>query len=179
MLGDGGEAVVVPPAHTGTLAQAERASKELGLEGVVAKRTDSVYLPGRRGTAWVKLKTQVHQEVVVVGARKGRSGGSDDIASLLVAIPDQEGRLRYAGRVGSGFSGAQSAEIVGTLRRLERKTPPVDDVPATDRSDAWWVTPKLVGEATVAGRTREGRLRHAVWRGWRPDKSADEVRWAT
>ena len=177
VLGTGGDAVSVPPAHTGTLAQAQRASRELGLEGVVAKRVDAVYLPGQRGSAWVKLKTQRHQEVVVIGVRQGRGGRSGGIGSLLVAVGDDEGELRYAGRVGTGFSAAQLADIEKTLRRIERKTPPVDDVPAADRTDAWWVTPRLVGEVSLAGRTRDQRVRQAAWRGWRPDKEAGEVRW--
>lgn len=100
-----GRSVTVPSAHTGILAQAERASRGLCLEGVVAKRVDSVRLPGRRGSAWIKLKS------------------------------------------------------------------------AADCSNAWWVTPRRVGEVAAAGRTRDGRLRQAVWRGWRPDTSAEEVRW--
>ena len=153
------------------------ASRGLGLEGVVAKRVDAVYLPGQRGSAWVKLKTQRHQEVVVIGVRQGRGGRSGGIGSLLVAVGDDEGELRYAGRVGTGFSAAQLADIEKTLRRIERKTPPVDDVPAADRTDAWWVTPRLVGEVSLAGRTRDQRVRQAAWRGWRPDKEAGEVRW--
>ncbi len=169
--------VVVPPFHQGSLAQAQRVSKELGLEGVVAKRMDSVYLAGQRGSAWIKLKTQTHQEVVVIGAREGRGGRAGTIGSLLVAIPDEGGTLRYAGRVGSGFSEAALKDIVKKLRAVERKTPAVDDVPREDQSDAWWVTPKFVGEAAIAGRTRDGRLRHAVWRGWREDKDPREVTW--
>ncbi|WP_313815238.1 ATP-dependent DNA ligase [Citricoccus sp.] len=172
-----GDVVSVPPGYRGTLARAQRASRDLGLEGVVAKRTDSLYLPGRRGSAWIKLKLQQHQEVVVIGAREGRGGRSGGIGSLLVAVPDEEGELRYAGRVGTGFSATQLAEAESRLRRLHRKTPPVPDVPAGDRSDAWWVTPSLVGEVSLAGRTRSGRVRQASWRGWREDKSPDEVRW--
>ncbi|MDO5668617.1 MAG: ATP-dependent DNA ligase [Corynebacterium sp.] len=171
-----GEHVTVPPAHTGSLAQAEKVSRELALEGVVAKRADSTYLPGKRGKAWLKLKTQLHQEVVVIGARHGKGGRAGGIGSLLLAVPE-EGELRYAGRVGTGFTAAQLKDIETLLRRIERKTPPVDDVPETDQSDAWWVTPKLVGEVSLAGRTREGRVRQAVWRGWREDKDAVEVRW--
>ncbi|WP_313821769.1 ATP-dependent DNA ligase [Citricoccus sp.] len=172
-----GDVVSVPPGYRGTLARAQRASRDLGLEGVVAKRTDSLYLPGRRGSAWIKLKLQQHQEVVVIGAREGRGGRSGGIGSLLVAVPDEEGELRYAGRVGTGFSATQLAETESRLRRLHRKTPPVPDVPAGGRSDAWWVTPSLVGEVSLAGRTRSGRVRQASWRGWREDKSPDEVRW--
>ncbi|MFB9072118.1 ATP-dependent DNA ligase [Citricoccus parietis] len=172
-----GDVVSVPPGYHGTLARAQQASRDLGLEGVVAKRTDSLYLPGRRGSAWIKLKLQQHQEVVVIGAREGRGGRSGGIGSLLVAVPDEAGELRYAGRVGTGFSATQLAETESRLRRLSRKTPPVPDVPAEDRSDAWWVTPSLVGEVSLAGRTRSGRVRQASWRGWREDKSPDEVRW--
>ncbi|MGM7671216.1 ATP-dependent DNA ligase [Microbacterium sp. A93] len=174
-----GEVVAVPPGHRGTLAQARRASAELQLEGVVAKRTDSTYLSGRRGSAWIKLKLQQHQEVVVIGARHGQGGRAGGIGSLLVAVPDEAGQLSYAGRVGTGFSADQLREVQETLRRIERKTPPVQDVPAEDRADAWWVRPSLVGEVTLAGRTRAGRLRQAAWRGWRPDKSPEQVRWET
>ncbi|XKH57242.1 ATP-dependent DNA ligase [Citricoccus nitrophenolicus] len=172
-----GDVVSVPPGYRGTLARAQQASRDLGLEGVVAKRTDSLYLPGRRGSAWIKLKLQQHQEVVVIGAREGKGGRSGGIGSLLVAVPDEAGELRYAGRVGTGFSATQLAETEARLRPLHRKTPPVPDVPAEDRSDAWWVTPSLVGEVSLAGRTRSGRVRQASWRGWREDKSPDEVRW--
>ncbi|GAA1129229.1 ATP-dependent DNA ligase [Citricoccus alkalitolerans] len=172
-----GDVVSVPPGYRGTLARAQQASRDLGLEGVVAKRTDSLYLPGRRGSAWIKLKLQLHQEVVVIGAREGKGGRSGGIGSLLVAVPDEVGELRYAGRVGTGFSATQLAETESRLRRLRRKTPPVPDVPTEDRSDAWWVTPSLVGEVSLAGRTRSGRVRQASWRGWREDKSPDEVRW--
>lgn len=94
-----------------------------------------------------------------------------------MGVPDETGGLHYAGRVGTGFTAAQLRDIEQVLRRIERKTPPVDDVPEADQSDAWFVTPKLVAEVSLAGRTREGRVRQAVWRGWREDKHPDEVRW--
>jgi bifunctional non-homologous end joining protein LigD len=174
-----GDVVSVPPGHGGTLDQAQRASSGLGLEGVLAKRTDSTYLPGRRGSAWVKLKLQRHQEVVVIGARRGKGGRAGGIGSLLVAIPDDSGRLRYAGRVGTGFSARHLAEAERRLQGIHRKTPPVPDVPAVDQADAWWVRPLLVGEVSLAGRTRAGRIRQASWRGWREDKTPDDVRWET
>lgn len=169
-----GDAVVVPPAYEGRLELAQRVSRELGLEGVMAKRADSTYLPGQRGSAWIKLKLQIHQETVIIGVRRGDGGR---IRSLLAAVPDENGNLAYAGRVGTGFSQSQLAEIEKRLRRLERKTPPVDDVPKADMSDAWWVSPELVAEVAIAGRTRGGSLRHAVWRGWREDKDPKDVRW--
>lgn len=166
------EHVVIPPAYTGSFDIAWRAAEELGLEGVVAKRTDAAYAPGERSRAWLKVKRALHQEVVVVGVRTGKRG----IASLLVAVPDDAGELRYAGRVGTGFSNAQLAEIGRTLRRVERKTPPID-IPASDAKDAWWVTPKFVAEVQLAGATADRRVRQASWRGWREDKDPSEVRW--
>ncbi|NLT27390.1 MAG: ATP-dependent DNA ligase, partial [Microbacteriaceae bacterium] len=171
-----GDAAAVPPAAGSSLARAERASRGLGLEGVVAKRADSTYLAGRRGSAWVKLKTRAHQSFVVIGARAGRGGREGRIGSLLVAVPDESGELRYAGRVGSGLSEAALAEAERRLRPLARTTPPVE-VPAADRADARWVAPRLVGEAAIAGRTAAGRLRQAAWRGWRDDLDPEDVRW--
>ena len=166
------EHVVIPPAYTGSFDTAWRAAEELGLEGVVAKRTDAAYAPGERSRAWLKVKRALHQEVVVVGVRTGKRG----IASLLVAVPDEAGELRYAGRVGTGFSDAQLAEIGRTLRRVERKTPPID-IPASDAKDAWWVTPKFVAEVQLAGATTDNKVRQASWRGWREDKDPGQVRW--
>lgn len=168
--------VHVPGNWEGALADAVDASRELRLEGVIAKRRDSLYQPGRRAHSWVKIKHVRHQEVVVVGWRRSASGRRG-IASLLVAVPAEDGRLAYAGRVGSGFSEAQLREAAALLEPLERTVPPVDDVPAPDRRDAVWVEPRLVAEVTLAERTAGGRLRHPVWRGWRPDKRAGDVRW--
>ncbi|WP_206680377.1 non-homologous end-joining DNA ligase [Flaviflexus huanghaiensis] len=171
-----GDAVVVPPEYVGRLETAQRVSRELGLEGVIAKRLDSTYLPGQRGSAWVKLKLHIHQEVVVVGVRRAEDN-PDRIRSLLLAVPNEDGELIYAGRIGSGFSQTQLADINEKLQRIQRKTPPIPDIPAADMADAWWVTPKNVAEVSIAGRTRGGRVRHAVWRGWRDDKDPSEVRW--
>ncbi len=174
---EAGEHVAVPPAHTGRLAQAIKASQTLGLEGVVAKRRDSTYESGKRSSAWLKLKTQQHQEAVVIGAREGKGSRSGGIGSLLLAVPDDSGELRYAGRVGTGFSDSELADIERRLRKLQRKTPAADDVPTEDQADAWWVTPKLVAEISLAGRTRQNKVRQASWRGWRHDKVAADVRW--
>ena len=163
--------VVIPPAYRGSFDNAWKAAGELGLEGVVAKHVRSVYEPGR-SEKWLKIKRALHQEVVVVGVRTGKRG----IASLLVAVPDEGGTLRYAGRVGTGFSNAQLDQIGKKLRRIERKTPAVD-VPDSDAKDAWWVTPKYVAEVQLAGKTRDKKVRQASWRGWRDDKDPNEVRW--
>src|SRR5690554_4826191 len=169
-----GGAVDVPPAFDGDFDEAFATSERLGLEGVVAKRTDSPYSPGRRSAHWVKVKHSHAQEVVVIGWRPGKGGRAGSIGSLLLAVPDGE-ELRYAGRVGSGFSDRQLAEIADRLGRIPSTTTPATGVPALDASDAHWVSPRHVGEVEFANWTADGRLRHARWRGWRPDKSPEDV----
>ena len=97
--------------------------------------------------------------------------------SLLLGVPEADGRLRYVGRVGTGFTDADLEATRRKLDRLARQTPPLVGVPTADARDARWVTPSLVGEVGFAERTSDGRLRAPTWRGWRPDKSPDEVRW--
>ena len=149
-------------------------TQELGLEGVMAKRTDSRYVSGQRTRTWIKIKLEQTQEVVVGGWRPGNGGRQSSVGSLLVGIPDGT-RLRYVGRVGSGFSTRELLELRQKVDRLARKTSPFDDVPTEDASDAHWVTPELVGEVTFGEWTGSGKLRHPVWRGWRPDKNAEDV----
>ncbi|MCP8999544.1 ATP-dependent DNA ligase [Pseudarthrobacter sp. RMG13] len=149
-------------------------ARELGLEGVMAKRTDSRYVSGQRTRTWIKIKLEQTQEVVVGGWRPGKGGRQGSVGSLLVGIPDGS-ELRYVGRVGSGFSMRELEELRQKLDGLARKTSPFDDVPREDASDAHWVTPRLVGEVTFGAWTGSGKLRHPVWRGWRLDKNADEV----
>jgi bifunctional non-homologous end joining protein LigD len=173
----------LPPVFDGDLDAAMRTSRTLRLEGVVAKRRTSTYAQ-RRSREWLKLKHSAMQEVVIVGWRPGRANSSV-MGSLLMAVPDDSADgagLRYVGRVGTGFTERERREITAQLRGMERKTPGASGVPTDDASDARWVTPKLVGEVTYAdwaegsdGASGERRMRHSVWRGWRPDKSPDDV----
>ncbi|MEE1649932.1 ATP-dependent DNA ligase [Brachybacterium sp. J144] len=169
--------VQLPHADHGDVDHAIALSKELQLEGVMAKTETGVYRPGKRSRTWIKIKNARHQEVVVIGWRHGRGGRSGGIGSLLLAVPDSGGELRYAGRVGTGFTDRDLEQIAAALSSRTRKTPPVDDVPSADRRDAEWVRADLVGEVQHTERTADGRLRHPVWRGWRRNKAADEVRW--
>lgn len=173
-LGLDSDAVRVPPTFDAALTEALESSRELGLEGVVAKRTDSPYRVGKRSAAWVKLKHLNAAEVLVIGWRPGSGNRSKTLGSLLVALPDGDG-WRYAGRVGTGFSDQALAELTKRLTALARKTPAVD-VDRPDADDAHWVRPTLVGEVTYTELTPEGRLRHSVWKGLRPDKSPDDLR---
>ncbi|MDP9027247.1 MAG: ATP-dependent DNA ligase, partial [Actinomycetota bacterium] len=156
------------------LATALKTSKKLGLEGVMAKRRDSPYREGKRSRDWIKLKHTLTQEVVVGGWRPGNGNRADSVGSLLVGVPDAGG-LRYVGRVGTGFTDRQLAELRIRLDGLARKTAPLLDVPSADARDAHWVTPSLVGEVEFAELTADGRLRAPAWRGWRPDKNPLDV----
>ena len=166
--------ITVPLDAGDDLATALTTSKQLGLEGVMAKRRDSPYREGKRSRDWIKLKHTLTQEVVVGGWRPGNGNRADSVGSLLVGIPDADG-LRYVGRVGTGFTDRQLAELRTRLDGLARKTAPLLDVPSADARDAHWVTPSLVGEVEFAERTPDGRLRAPSWRGWRPDKDPSDV----
>lgn len=168
--------VRMPPDAGRDLDAAIATSRELGLEGVMAKRVDSPYRLGRRSRDWLKLKHTLAQEVVVAGWRPGNGARADTVGSLLLGVPDGD-RLRYVGRVGSGFTDRDLTELRARLDRLARQTSPLIGVPPADAADAHWVTPRLVGEVGYAERTSDGRLRAPTWRGWRPDKSPDDVRW--
>ena len=149
-------------------------SAELGLEGVLAKRADSVYQPGRRAHTWVKLKHILTQEVVVIGWLPGENARARTLGALLMAVP-RDGRLTYVGRVGSGFTDKDLADTRLVLSEIETPATPVDDVPPVERRDAHWVEPVLVGEVSYGVWTQAGRLRMPVWRGWRPDKTPDDI----
>ncbi|WP_459549159.1 ATP-dependent DNA ligase [Nocardia sp. X0981] len=155
-------ALRVPPRYTGSGADALRCSERDGAEGVVAKRLDSVYLPGTRGHAWVKQRNWRIQQVVVGGMRRS---SARPFASLLVGIPAEDG-LVYAGRVGTGFDEATMSELATRLRRLERKTSPfVNELTADERRDAIWVTPKVEGTVRYMDWTDSGRFWHPAWLG--------------
>jgi bifunctional non-homologous end joining protein LigD len=164
-----------PAAFDGAGPRAVAASRAQGLEGVMAKRRSSRYFPGRRSPDWVKVKNIRTQELVIGGWSVGQGRRAGTIGSLLLGLP-ADGALRYAGQVGTGFTGAILDDLSRRLARLERKTSPFDPpVPRADARDARWVTPRLVGEVAFTEWTADGRLRHPSWRGLRPDKSAGEV----
>jgi bifunctional non-homologous end joining protein LigD len=177
-VADGSGTVRVPRAFEGSLAEALRASHDLGLEGVVAKRADSPYRPGKRSAAWVKLKHLLATEVVIVGWREGTGNRSTTLGSLLMGAPDDSvtpGGWRYSGRVGSGFSDRALADLAARLAPLERKRPTVE-VESGEARGVHWVKPALVGEVTYGEQTPDGRLRHPVWKGLRPDKTPADLR---
>lgn len=173
-LADGaGERVAVPPVFDDLDATLD-AAREADLEGVVVKNPGSRYRPGERSPDWLKIKLTRTQDVVIGGVRPGQGGRSGAIGSLLVGIPGPDG-LQYAGRVGTGFSDAALATLGRLLAPLGTDENPFVGVPAADASDAIWVRPELVGEVEFAEFTPGGILRHARWRGLRPDRSPEDV----
>ena len=171
-----GSRVQVPPVFEGDLAAAMETSKALRLEGVVAKRKGSVYQAGSRGRTWLKIKHRLEQSVVVGGWRPGTGNREGTIGALLLGIPE-DGQLRYVGRVGSGFTDAGLKEAKRLLGERARKDSPLADVSPEDARDSHWVEPSLVGEVYFTELTSTHRLRHPVWKGWRPDVAPGDVTW--
>ncbi len=168
--------VQVPPVFDDVDA-ALAASEQFGLEGVVAKDPASRYRPGLRSPAWLKLKHTRMQEAVIVGIRPGKGDRESTLGSLLLAVPGPSParELRYVGRVGTGFTERILRDLLARLEPLRVPSAPLDGVPSLDASDALWVRPELVGEVEFANWTPDGVLRHARWRGLRPDKTPDEI----
>jgi bifunctional non-homologous end joining protein LigD len=152
------------------------ASRQAGLEGVVAKRLASVYLPGRRSPDWRKVKHVRMQEVVIAGWRPGQGRREGGLGSLILGVQGPEG-LQHAGGVGTGFTGRMLDDLAARLAPLARSTSPfAHELPRAETRDARWVEPRLVGEVVYTEWTPDGRLRHPSWRGLRPDKRPEDVR---
>ena len=151
------------------------ATVQNGLEGVVAKRRDSPYRPGRRHPDWTKVKSIRTQEVVIGGWTEGRGERDGSLGALLLGIPDTDG-LRYVGKVGTGFSARARAALLQDLQRLAIAHSPFGSpLPARETAAAHFARPALVGEVGFGEWTTAGRLRHPTWRGLRPDKAPDDV----
>jgi bifunctional non-homologous end joining protein LigD len=154
------------------------AAREQGLEGVVAKRADSRYSPGRRGNDWRKVKVKGEQEFVIAGYTHGRGRRSGGLGSLVLAVREAGG-LRWVGNVGTGFTDAEIDRLRGLLEPLVRPDPPFDPppkMPRVRRDEVTWAEPVLVAEVAFAEWTHDGHLRAPVYKGLRDDKSAQDVR---
>lgn len=154
------------------------AAQSLGLEGVVAKRDDSRYAPGKRSPAWRKIKVRNEQEFVVGGWSEGTGNREGHIGSLLVGYYDRPGvaPLRYAGRVGTGFTQTELDRIGRLLAERAVDKCPFDPQPTRmEVRGAHWVRPDLVVQVAYGEWTPEGRLRHPAYLGQRTDKDAADV----
>lgn len=174
-LGLAGPSWQTPPWFQGGGAAVLQASDQQGLEGVIAKRLDSRYYPGKRSDCWLKVKNIRTQEVIVGGWKAGEGRRKGAIGSLLIGVPGEDG-LEFVGHVGTGFTDTMLRELGEQLTPLGRDDPPfATAVPREHARAAHWVEPRIVGEVAFSEWTRDGRLRHPAWRGLRPDKSPDEV----
>ena len=170
-----GTDLVVPALLDGDGPQALAYSRKRKWEGVVAKKWDSIYQPGRRSATWIKDKNWNTQEVVIGGWRKGEGGRSSGIGALLCGIPDG-GALRFIGRVGTGFTEKDLAKLKNDLAPLQTgESPFLPALPRQETVGVTYVRPELVGEVRYGELTSDGRLRHASWRGLRPDRTPAEV----
>ena len=146
-------------------------------EGVIAKKRDSTYQPGRRSSSWIKDKLWNTQEVVIGGWRAGNGGRSSGIGALMLGVPAQGG-LQFVGRVGTGFTEKELSSLKKTLAPLETDESPFNArLPKADAQGVTFVRPELVGEVRYSERTSDDRLRQPSWRGLRTDKEPDEVTW--
>ncbi len=157
------------------------AAKAQGLEGIVAKRADSPYRPGKRTREWLKIKTHGRQELVIAGYTKGQGRRQGRFGALVLGryqVGGQGEELAYAGNVGTGFTDKDIDELLAKLRPLETRDCPFPAVPKMQkvrRADVVWVRPELVAEVEFVEWTHDGRLRAPSFQGLREDKVAREV----
>jgi DNA ligase D-like protein (predicted ligase)/DNA ligase D-like protein (predicted polymerase)/DNA ligase D-like protein (predicted 3'-phosphoesterase) len=171
----GAGSLIVPDLLPGDGAEARDYSRKHQWEGVIAKKRDSTYQPGRRSASWVKDKYWNTQEVVIGGWRAGEGGRTSGIGSLLTGIP-VTGGLHFAGRVGTGFTERDLTRLKKTLAPLHTDESPFDaPLPARDAKGVTFVKPTLVGEVRYSEWTPDDRLRQPSWRGLRPDKEPSQV----
>lgn len=170
-LGLAGPSWQTPAYSTGHAKELLAVSGERGLEGLVMKRLESAYSPGKRTGEWLKVKNVGRQEFVIGGWMPGQ-GRRRRLGSLLIGYYD-DGKLRYAGKVGTGFSDQDLADLTKRLKPLERKKNPF----AGGRGPraAHYVEPCLVAEIEFRELTGDGLVRHGSFKGLREDKRADEV----
>ena len=172
-LGLKGPTWQAPAHHVGDGAALLELTRSQGLEGVIAKRLDCQYTPGRRSPGWVKVKNLASADVVVGGWLPGEGGRTGRVGALVVGEPDAEGRLRYAGRVGTGFTEAELSRVGTMLEPLARDASPFTGTqpPKATR----FVEPRLVARVVFTERTRTGTLRQPSYKGLRDDVEPESV----
>lgn len=160
-----------------------KVATQMGLEGIIAKKSDSVYQPGERSNDWLKIKAQQRQEVVIAGYTRN-DNSSKAFSSLLLGY-FKKGKLKYAGKVGTGFEDKQQKELLKTFKPLARKTSPFDVLPDYNKASRFrpvppnttvtWLKPELVCEIHFTEITEDGVFRHPAFVAMREDKAAKDV----
>ena len=156
---------------------------KMGLEGIIAKQNDSIYMPNVRSKQWLKIKTQKHQEAVIAGYTKNENS-SKKFSALLMGV--YEGKeLVFIGPVGTGFDSKMQAELLEKMKPLVTDKCPFNEVPDYNKpsrfrpdppkAEVTWLKPKLVAEVTYRATTNDGSMRHPSFKGLRKDKSAKDV----
>ncbi len=150
--------------------EAFRVSKQRGYEGLVAKRLESIYVEGR-SREWLKVKVNQEDEFIIVGYTQP-SGSREYFGALLLGAY-KNGKLQYAGKVGTGFTRDVLASLYRKFQPFKRKQSPVEDLPRIRH--ATFLSPKLVAQVSYTEWTKDGRLRHPVFLGLRDDKDPTDV----
>jgi bifunctional non-homologous end joining protein LigD len=160
-----------------------KAAQQMGLEGIMAKREESIYISGTRTTDWLKIKANKHQEVVIGGYTKNQDS-SKAFSALLVGVYDQ-GNFIYTGKIGTGFTDKQQKEMLKEFKPLVTDKPPFFTLPdynkpsrfnpRPSKATATWLKPKLICEVSYTEMTSDGVMRHPSFEGMRMDKKAKDV----
>ncbi|HXW59193.1 MAG TPA: DNA ligase D [Solirubrobacteraceae bacterium] len=173
-LGLNGERWQTPGHVLGDGETVLQATAAQGLEGIVAKRLESPYQPGARSRNWIKIKSVARQELVVGGWLPGKGRRKEHIGALLLGVHDRDGKLRYVGRVGSGFSDSELRRLAKLLAPLRRDGSPFQTGQAPPRESVY-AEPQLVAEVKFTEWTSDGSLRHPTYLGLRDDKDRERV----
>jgi bifunctional non-homologous end joining protein LigD len=150
-----------------------QAAQELGLEGIIAKKASSRYLPGRRSDDWRKIKILKRQDCVILGLTPGQRGRSSSFGALLLGAY-RDGELIWTGQVGTGFTDRMLSDLLRRLGELESEAPPIADPELRKVKGARWVRPELVCEVEYLQMTAGGKLRAPSFKGLRPDKAPED-----
>ena len=151
-----------------------QAAEAQGLEGVIAKKADSVYRPGKRSRDWRKLKVRKDVDAVIGGWLVGQGGRAERLGALLVGLYDEAGTFRYIGRVGTGFDDAELQRLGGLLAERATDVRPFADIPAKEGKEGRWVRPDLVCMIEYGEVTADRKLRHPSYLGLRHDKEPQQ-----
>ncbi|HEY0391581.1 MAG TPA: DNA ligase D [Solirubrobacterales bacterium] len=168
-----GDSWQTPGYSAGRAKELLAASAEQKLEGIVLKRLESRYAPGKRSGAWLKVKNLGRQEFVIGGWLPGEGRRRNRLGAILLGYFDDDDELRYAGKVGTGFSDRDLDDLLARLRPLARRANPFAGRRGPRQAN--WVEPELVAEIEFREMTAEGMVRHGSFKGLREDKPAGEV----
>jgi len=159
-------------------------AKRMKLEGIIAKRADSLYTGDARSREWLKVKAKLRQEVVIAGYTRNEDSGKN-FSALAVGVYDEAGVLKYIGKVGTGFNEGMQKDLLKRFKKLETKVCPFDIIPDVDEPSRFrpkrlgakptWLLPQLVCEVEFAEISRDGKLRQASFKGLREDKDPADV----